>query len=325
MKRIEKTGRGGIGTMVLAVAMIALMAGHADAAMPKSSGSVNGNVTVGDVFDGIADDHANHVLAPAPAIGNPLVLNTEDLLRISKAFNLGWQPVAGMASQVIVRRASHALHSDDIEAALRGKLRAELKGKKFDLQMSARNLTLKLPDNIAATLDIASLKYDLLQGDFQAVVTVPAGAEKPYLRKEITGRLYTVSSVPVLKSAVRSGDVITADDIEYIDIRNADLGGNIITDTQKLVGMTPRRGLSPLKPVSLNDIEQPVVVKKGDTVTMLLQSGALQLTTQGHALESGAAGEVVHIINKSSNKVIEAVITGPRTVSVASPAAVLSN
>ncbi len=58
-------------------------------------------------------------------------------------------------------------------------------------------------------------------------------------------------------------------------------------------------------------------------VTMTLETGQMQLTAQGRALDNGAAGDVVRIMNTSSNQVIEGVVQGLRTVSVGTPRAAL--
>ncbi len=92
---------------------------------------------------------------------------------------------------------------------------------------------------------------------------------------------------------------------------------NILTNIDDLIGQTPRRGISALKPIKTSDVHAPIVVKKGDLVVMTLKKGPLNLTTKGKALDSGAKGDIVRILNTSSHQTIEAEITGPQKVNVA--------
>lgn len=303
--------------LLVAVAMTAFMINSAHAASPRSESAVSGDVvTVGDVFDGVTHD-ADYALAPAPAYGKTLTLGVHDLRRISDAFNLGWQASDGFA-QTVIRRAGRSIGSGAIEAALQGKLAEALPGRKFEMQLHDRSLALHLPEGAGADIAVSSLKYDLARGEFHAQVA--AGAGESALRRAVSGRIFPVTSVPVLLNPLHQGDVISERDIDYIDVRTGDLGANVIADAQKLVGMSPRRGLQPLKPLTASDIVPPVVVKKGDIVTMTLQSASLSLTVQGKALESGAAGETVRVLNTASGQAVEAVVTGPRAAAVRAPA-----
>jgi flagella basal body P-ring formation protein FlgA len=320
---VKKTG---MKRMLMAVAMAAVIVNSAHAASPQSNSGAEPRsevlvekdvVTVGDVFSGVTQD-AGYVLAPAPGYGKTLTLNVNDLRRISDTFGLGWSPANGIA-QSVVRRNAQELGAERIEAALEGRLASEMKGRKFGLQLYDRASSLVIPANMPSDIGVSGLKYDFSSGEFRATVFAPAGSASPAARREVSGRIFPVTQVPVLKGAMQQGDVISAEDIEYIDLRAAELGANVITDAKKIIGMSPRRGLAGFRPVTPSDIVPPVVVKKGEMVTMLFRSDMISLTAQGKALESGAAGEVVKVVNKSSGQSVEAVVTGLREVTIAPP------
>jgi flagella basal body P-ring formation protein FlgA len=315
----------GVKRLLLAVAMAALVTGSAQAAesylSPRNDVALTGDtLTVGDVFPGI-DHDAGYVLGPAPAYGQTMTLSARDLQRVSDAFNLGWNSVTGL-EQTIIHRNAHDVDRYAIQAAVEKSLESSVHGQKFDVDLSDRNLSFQLPENVPATAEAQDLHYDLSSGDFRAVIVAPAGSAHPLVKQEVTGRLFPLVSLPVVKAAMRQGDVISADDIDYIDVRSANVATSTVVDSAKLIGMSPRKGIAPLKPIAMSDIAMPLEVKKGDTVLMELKSDAMVLTVQGKALDSGAAGETVRIQNPSSNHVVQAVVTGPKTVSVSAPAAV---
>lgn len=299
--------------LLMAVAMTAFIVNSAQAAEPASEVALQADVvTVGDVFPGVTHD-ANYVLSPAPAYGKTMTLSASDLKRISDAFNLGWQPVSAL-TQTTIRRASQDIGADKITAALQSALAQKLDGQKFEATPSERNISMHVPENVAADVTVSDLRYDLARGEFSAMLT--AGTEE----KAVTGRLIPVTSVPVLKAQLQKGALITAEDLDYVDVRNSDLSANVLVSADQLIGMSPRRSLAALKPIASSDVSSPVVVKKGEIVTMVLQNSEMTLTTQGKALESGAVGETVRIINPSSGQSVEGIVTAVKTVSITSPA-----
>jgi flagella basal body P-ring formation protein FlgA len=311
-------------TLFFATAIAALLAGNAYGATPRAGSTVSGEaITVGDVFSD-AGDYAGRYLAPAPVPGGHITLGARDLTRISDAFNLGWKP-ASPDEKVVVRRDSADIDGYAMQAALQEKLAERLSGQKFDIELADAALSMHLPPDAEKTVEAKDIKVDLQKEAFTATLSAPAGAETPLAKKEVSGRVFLLAEVPVLKNPLRAGDLIDAHDIEYVDMHAADVSASTVVDAEKLIGRTPRRGIAAMKPVSAADIETPVVVKKGDLVTVALKSGALDLTMQGRAMQNGAEGEVVRIVNTASNRPLEGIVTGPQTVAIRAPSAALTN
>src|SRR3546814_5584662 len=57
----------------------------------------------------------------------------------------------------------------------------------------------------------------------------------------------------------------------------------MITDARWLIGMTPRRAVTPGEPVNMRDLQERIVVEKNSMVTIVLRSGSLMLTARGKA------------------------------------------
>jgi len=298
-------------SLFMALLLTVVLVGKAWAGdiQPRGESIVTADViTVGDVFDGVTR-HADHVLAPAPALGSEMTLSAHDLTRISDAFGFGWKPQSGM-DKTVIRRDAQEIDRYQIEAALQDKLAAALPGQKFETVFDSRASSLYIPPHEVAALEVDDLRYDLSRGSFRA--TLVAGKT----RRDVSGQLYLLTSVPVLAQPRRAGDVLTRSDITWVDMRAADVAANTIIDAAQLAGQSPRRNLPALRPLSAGDIVQPMMVKKGDTVTVTLQNGAIHLTTQAKALENGAAGTLVKVMNMSSRQVLDAEVTGMQAVTV---------
>lgn len=305
-------------TIFMALVMTVLLVGkawagdvpsYAENIMPRGESTVTQDViTVGDVFSGVTR-HADHVLAPAPVLGGELVLNAHDLARISDAFGFGWKAQNPM-DKTVIRRDAREIDRFQIEAALQEKLAAMLPAQKFETVFDSRSSVIYVPPHEVAAVEVEDLRYDLPRGTFRA--TLVAGN----IRRDVGGQLHMLTSIPVLAQAKRQGDIITASDITYLDIRSADLAAQTAVDSTQLVGFAPRRSLPAMRPVAAADMTQPMLVKKGEMVTVSLQNGAMQLTTQGRAMENGAAGSLIKVMNMSSRQMLDAVVTGTQSVSI---------
>ena len=118
---------------------------------------------------------------------------------------------------------------------------------------------------------------------------------------------------------------LSASDLDTIKVPRERVGADMATDAQQLVGKSPRRPLEAGIPVHLGDLALPLLVHKGELVTILLETASLQLTAQGKALEDGANGALVRVANTKSSRVIDATVTAPGTVAVSLPGAPAPN
>src|SRR5690606_19115617 len=124
----------------------------------------------------------------------------------------GWHPQSAM-DQVTIRRDAVDIDRYQIEAALQEKLATKLPGRHFELALDAQSQHFYVPADNTARLDVVELNEDLLRGTFNAVLA--AGD----LRQNVQGALHLMTQIPVLQQPVRSGDIISAADVTYVDIR----------------------------------------------------------------------------------------------------------
>ena len=90
----------------------------------------------------------------------------------------------------------------------------------------------------------------------------------------------------------------------------------IILAETGLVGMTARRALTADRPVRSYDVEPPVVVERGELVSLVYRVGPLTLSAQARALENGGEGQFIRFVNLQSNRTVEAWVEGPGRASV---------
>jgi flagella basal body P-ring formation protein FlgA len=120
---------------------------------------------------------------------------------------------------------------------------------------------------------------------------------------------------------IARGEVIGAGDVVLGTPANPLLSGNILTSLDAAEGMEARRPLRAGEIISATDLRHPVVVTKGQTVTMTFDAPGVSLTAMGRAMAEGGVGDTVVVQNPASYRMVNAIVTGAGTVRAAGPAA----
>jgi flagella basal body P-ring formation protein FlgA len=165
---------------------------------------------------------------------------------------------------------------------------------------------------------ISAMHYDVRSGLLTAEVATHAGAEPV----RVTGRAYATLDVPVLGRAVAAGTEITANDIEWVSVRADRIRPDAVLDPEALIGFETRRMLRAGEPVRSYDLQRPLMVERGELVTLIFEAPGIQLSVRARAMENAADGELARFVNLQSNRTVEALVDGPGRARVGfSPAA----
>ncbi len=305
-----------IFAMLFAV-VVFIVAVAAEAATLRREAVITGDrVMLGDLFDGLSPDQAGTAIARAPALGRTVTLDARWLGRLARAHGIDWDTTAG-ALRIAVSRPSHRLDSAMIAGVLRQALAGRIPGERFELTLDSRGMEAHLPLDAVPTMTIEGLTFDPVGGRFSGTLVAPAEGP-PIVRLGVAGRATRILEVPVLQARMRAGEIISDADIGYVEMPAHRVAADAALDAAEMVGLSPRRSLAANVPVRLADLRPPIVVHRGEPVTMLLSSGALTITARGRALEDGARDRMVRVVNIDSNRTIEAEVVGPGTVSVRS-------
>lgn len=270
-------------------------------------------VTLGDLFDDVGAYAPRSAMA-APPIGESVTLDLATVFDLAYAQGLAWRPAAPF-DRVVVRRAARTLPENDILEALSAALRESGAGDRFEIDLSTRALEVLVPRGALVDMAVEDLHYDPTTGGFDATLRVaPAGSKaRTYV---LAGRAHAMVEIPVLQSRLRADDVIRSADVGWETVRADRVNDRIVTDARELIGMSPRRTVTPGRPIESDHVGAPIVVIKGASVTMRLITPRMELTASGRALESGSIGDVVRIQNADSRIVVEGTVEGPNIVSV---------
>lgn len=305
-------------TAIIILALCLLLAisypGNASSITLKQDTIVSDNtLRLGDIFHGLPHS-ADKVLGYSPRPGQDMVLNARTLLRISLAMDLPWKPQSS-SDYVTIRRAATIIDREMIEEVLKVELaEAGLSGS-YELVLPVEKSEIVLPASEPGTMEITNVKIHRKNNWFEAEVVAPS-KDNPIHRSRISGTYEMLVDVPVLTSPLRAGTIIGHRDIEIIQMPERYLSPDTLVEAQNLIGTTPRRMISAGQPVKATEIQEPKVVERGEYVTVKFNQGSLQLTTRAKALENGARGDTIRVLNVNSNKTLEGIVTASKEVTL---------
>lgn len=113
---------------------------------------------------------------------------------------------------------------------------------------------------------------------------------------------------------IARGDVIGESDLTYVTVDGNALMSGVATSMDEIKGMQARRVLGAGQPLRGTDVRRPIVVSKGQVVTMVFSAPGVEVTATGRAMTEGGVGDTVTIQNPASYRMISATVTAPGTV-----------
>ncbi|EPE4188509.1 flagellar basal body P-ring formation chaperone FlgA [Yersinia enterocolitica] len=144
--------------------------------------------------------------------------------------------------------------------------------------------------------DISRLRYDISCPDTQGWEVSVTVKPDIYL------------SVWVAKNTLERGKVVAPDDIELKKKNISTAQGGYITDPDEIIGLTVKRRIRGLQVVISSQLEQPVLVARGQQVLMIAEQDGIEARMLGEALKNGRKGELIKVRNLSSKRTVTAIV-----------------
>ena len=157
---------------------------------------------------------------------------------------------------------------------------------------------------------------DVLDAVRSALLSVTGEAMEP-IHLRIAGRVDDTLELPVTAARLLAGSVLRAEDLHMARVHTSLLRGETVHRLADAIGMQARRQIAVGQPLVVTELVRPTIVQKGANVQMLLDSPGIILTAQGQAMEAGAIGERIRVVNPVSHAAVEATVIGPDRVRVA--------
>jgi flagella basal body P-ring formation protein FlgA len=219
----------------------------------------------------------------------------------------------------VVKRDSQTVTHEDILGEVRAALEAEGAPKNAELQTASGSLAVSLPVEATPSIQVGKIAFDPRSSRFSAIVDISAteGDRVVFTRQvAVGGRMYATEALPVLSATLNRGDIIGANDVTVALVRADQVRDGAVTDPYALVGKQARRPIKEGEPILASQLQAPVLVNRGDEVVIFYALKTMNLTAKGKAMDAGGQGDIIRILNTSSNRTLMAKVVQPHQVVV---------
>lgn len=331
--RLIRTLVGAATLALLATLLLSIIdpspAASAEKAALRASVTVSGPVvTLGDFFDD-AGPLADRPLFRAPDLGTTGPVSAARVVDMARGLGLAGADAGGLI-EVSVTRLSRSVESSEI-ARLIAVEAMRRPGRADDVSIDDLEVVFDGPVAPRAAdarstepVRVVSLSMVPQTGRFDALVQIDQGdrADRIHLR----GQVLETAAVTVLNRPLARGDIVAAEDVR-VDRQPRGRSGVLhsIVDPSDIVGRQARRAMRAGQAVAASDFARPQVVGRGETVTVVFRTKALQVTGRGQTLQAGAVGDLIPVLNPQSKRTIHATVVGPGLVEISAPATAVAS
>ena len=273
-------------------------------------------VRIGDVIDN-AGSAAQIAIYRAPDLGATGTLPVVQVLNTLRAHQVIGVDTRDL-KEISVTRLARALEGKDIEQQIARAL--ERRNGLGD----AANLSLtfdrdpgdvRLDAGFSGALQPTIVRYDNRNGRFDITFEIgnENGAAAAKLR--FTGTAIETVEATVLARNVERNEILKSSDLMVERRPKAEVGSDPAV-RDRAVGMQARRQLRAGQAVRTADLIKPDLVQRDQSVTLIYEAPGIYLTMRGKALDNGAEGDVVTVMNLQSKRTLSGTVSGRGQVSI---------
>jgi flagella basal body P-ring formation protein FlgA len=292
----------------------------------RSNVTVAGDVVrIGDVIDN-AGPAARIAIYRAPDLGTTGLLPTAQVLATLRAHQVIGVDTRDLR-EISVTRLARTFESKEIELQVARALEhhngfgdAANLSLTFDREMQ----DLRLDPSNTGSIQPASVRFEPRGQRFDITFEIANENVSTPTRLRFTGSAVETVETAVLTRNVERSEILKPADVVIERRPKAEVGGDLASRGHT-VGMQARKQLRAGQPLKVADLGKPDLVQRDQNVTITYDSVGLYLTIRGKALENGAEGDVVNVLNLQSKRTVAGVVVGRGQVSVASSRSVVTS
>jgi flagellar basal body P-ring formation protein FlgA len=283
----------------------------------KSEAIVTGDVVrIGDLVEN-AGIIANVPVFRAPDLGSTGSVPADAVIEAVRAHALIGLDTAGL-SEVVVIRASRSIPAKDVEDAIAASLSKQFglgEPKNIGVIFERELRAIQVEPSAKGAPRVSRINYDPRSGRFDAMLEIPTGAANRGILR-LSGRAAATAEVVTLLRPVDRNAVIREADVQIERRPRAEVSRDLVTDREQAIGFAARANLQAGRPLRAADLMKPELVQRNETVTLVYEVPGIVLTVRGKAVEGGAEGDVISVLNEQSKRTVQGVVVGPGRVVV---------
>ena len=226
----------------------------------------------------------------------------------------------GSLTEVVVTRLSRNITGKEIEARIARALASQYGFgdiRNISITFDKDIRTIHVEPTATEDLQVARLYVDQRTGRFTAAMELPGSTIARQLPLRFSGSAVETVEAAILTRTLNRGEAVKQSDVIVERRSKAEVGGDSI-GADSVVGLAVKRPLRAGSILRPSDLAKAEVVQRNEAIMIVYAVPGVLLTVRGKALEAGAVGDVVNVLNTQSNRTVQATVTGPGRVTIAS-------
>lgn len=193
------------------------------------------------------------------------------------------------------------LELDDIVEAIRAEFVEQGFDDNVELELFGGQTKFDLGDISDAKILLSN--FSAIEDDDKFTVDAEIFADgKSVTTTKLVGRYFILEKILVLTKDIAKDEIIKKENLTQIIIRSNRLRDDVVKEENNLLGKQAIRTIKKGKPITSRDIRDKIVIKKGQMIMVVYKNKGLQITSKMEAIEDGAKGQRIRLINNKSNK-----------------------
>jgi flagella basal body P-ring formation protein FlgA len=295
-------------------------------AMRAEATIASDTVRLGDLIDN-AGPAASIPVFHAPDLGASGTIQTHRVLEVARSNGIAHLDTRGL-HEITIFRAARMIPVSDLEMAVADAAVRHLglaKSTDVTIRFDRDVRALQIEPGANETPRIIRFAYDTHTTRFEGFVEVQGSLSLRRSPVRISGSLVETAEIVVVARPLARGETVRDSDILIERKPRAEVASDVVTKVSAVIGQAARRALRPGQTLRPADLMKPDLVGRNETVTIVFEMPGITLTARGKAVDAGAQGDTVSVLNPQSKRVLQATVRGPGLVVVGHGAATIAD
>jgi len=219
--------------------------------------------------------------------------------------------------KVIVRRESVPISQEQIETIFKKYVSEESPWKPEDIVVQ------KVHYSGIPTIPTGPMTYEVIPGSKQRFIGNVTAVIDFYINGEkvrtlsVGGRVEVHQNVFLAARPLKQNEIITQADLELRKVDITDAADRYAMRPDQIENRRVLRNVGVHQPLELKELDKPLVLKRGDPVTIVFDIPGLQVTARGQVNVDAGVGDTLGVTNVSSKKTVYCKVVDSQTVRAA--------
>lgn len=183
-----------------------------------------------------------------------------------------------------------------------------------NVTVSIRSLSpqLHLPDCPNLSVEYQNSQQPFRLGQQTMVVSCHKPYWQIYIEADIVGKVPVV----VAKHATMQNEALNFDNLNVRFMSSTTISEPYFTSLKNFHRVRAKTYIPSGAIIRPGMLERPYLIKRGDEVSIVVQSSQIYIRMKARAIDNGMKGDMIRVQNLSSGKVVQAEVVSPMIVSV---------